>query len=255
MTQTDDVLRLLDEVLGPAVLAVVLHGSAVMGGLRPDSDLDLFVVTSRSITDPERAALVAGLLPMSGRGRRSPDDRSIELVSVVRDDVVPWRYPPVMDFLYGDWNRREYLAGMVPGREPKADVVTLLVMVRGWGRALVGPPPAALLDPVPPADLRRAIVAEVPGLLGDLASDTRNVLLTLARVWVTLATGEIRSKDEAAAWAMRRLPEPQREVLAHARSIYLGAAEERWSGALADGVAPCAGAMQAAILDLARDAG
>ena len=38
----------------------------------------------------------------------------------------------------------------------------------------------------------------VPSLMADLADDTRNVLLTLARIWTTVATGEIRSKDEAA---------------------------------------------------------
>nr|WP_313879509.1 aminoglycoside adenylyltransferase domain-containing protein [Streptomyces sp. FIT100] len=64
---------------------------------------------------------------------------------------------------------------------------------------LHGPPPAALFDPGPHEDLRRAIVAGVPELLDDLESDTRNVLLTLARIWMTPATGTIGSKDAAAA--------------------------------------------------------
>jgi streptomycin 3"-adenylyltransferase len=58
--------------------------------------------------------------------------------------------------------------------------------------------------------------------------DTRNGLLTLARIWTTLATGEIRSKDEAANWALARLPEQHRPVLAHARAAYLGEAPEDW---------------------------
>jgi streptomycin 3"-adenylyltransferase len=45
----------------------------------------------------------------------------------------------------------------------------------------------------------------VPELLGEQATDTRNVLRTLARGRHSLATGEIRSKDAAAEWAVVRL--------------------------------------------------
>ena len=65
-------------------------------------------------------------------------------------------------------------------------------------------------------------------LLADLDDDTRNVVLTLARIWTTLGTGEFRSKDAAADWALERLPEEHRAVLARARAIYLGDEPERW---------------------------
>jgi streptomycin 3"-adenylyltransferase len=68
----------------------------------------------------------------------------------------------------------------------------------------------------------------IPALLGDLDADTRNVLLTLARIWTTLATGEIRAKDASADWVLERLPRGERPVLERARAIYLGEAEERW---------------------------
>ncbi|MCI0582291.1 MAG: nucleotidyltransferase domain-containing protein, partial [Chloroflexi bacterium] len=38
---------ILREVIGDAVLGVYLHGSAVMGGLRPTSDVDVLAVTAR----------------------------------------------------------------------------------------------------------------------------------------------------------------------------------------------------------------
>ena len=101
-------------------------------------------------------------------------------------------------------------------------------MVRFGNTALFVPPPAAVLEPVPPLDLRRALVAGVPDLLAELEGDTRNVVLTLARIWTTLATGAIRSKDAAAAWALPRLPVAQRPVLARARASYLGDEDERW---------------------------
>jgi streptomycin 3"-adenylyltransferase len=113
---------------------------------------------------------------------------------------------------------------------------------------LYGPAPAALLDPVPPADLRRAIVSGVPQLMAELDTDTRNVLLTLARVWTTLVTGGIRSKDAAADWALERLPAGHRPVLARARAVYLGDEEEHWED-LRPRVRPCAGFLVRAITD------
>ena len=85
-----------------------------------------------------------------------------------------------------------------------------------------------MLDPVPAGDLRHAIVEGIPGLLADLETDTRNVLLTFARIWTTLETGEIRSKDRAADWVLPRLPAEHRPVLEHARAIYRDEAEPDW---------------------------
>ena len=79
------------------------------------------------------------------------------------------------------------------------------------------------------ADLDQAMLDGIPGLLADLESDTGNVILTLARIWTTVVTGEIRSKDAAADRVLARLPEEQRAVLARARSIYVAEEPERWA--------------------------
>jgi hypothetical protein len=55
-----------------------------------------------------------------------------------------------------------------------------------------------------------------------------SALLTLARIWSTAATDVIRSKDAAADWALARLPDEQRPVLARARANYLDEEDERW---------------------------
>jgi streptomycin 3"-adenylyltransferase len=225
---TPEVLRLIDDVLGSAAIGAYAHGSAVLGGLRLWSDVDVLVVTRRRTTDPERRSLVDGLLRISGWPPSVR--RPVEVTSVVQADIRPWRYPPVMDLLFGEWLRAD-LEGGVPlaPPAPTPDLAPLLAMVLAGNRPLAGPPPAQVLDPVPPGDLRRAMREVVPGLLRDLDGDERNVVLTLARAWSTLATGEIRSKDAAADWALERLPEEQRPVLAHARAVYLGEADENWS--------------------------
>jgi streptomycin 3"-adenylyltransferase len=87
-----------------------------------------------------------------------------------------------------------------------------------------------VLEEVPWEDLVRGTVDEIHVLLPgiDEETDTRNGVLTLARIWATLATGEILSKDAAADWALEQLPEEHRAVPARARAIYVGDEDERW---------------------------
>jgi streptomycin 3"-adenylyltransferase len=221
---TDHLVQLLRTTLGDTLLGIYLHGSATLGGLRPHSDIDVLAVVRESMTYYRRRSLVEELLTVSGVDGR----RYIELIVVVQDDVRPWRYPPTCDFLYGDWLREDFERGVTPPPEPLPDLAPLLTMVLRADAPLHGPPPAELLDPVPHDDLRRAIVTGVPELMGELDTDTRNVLLTLARIWTTLTTGTIRSKDAAAEWALDRLPAEHRPVLARARAVYLGEEAEHW---------------------------
>jgi predicted nucleotidyltransferase len=225
--QADEVVRLVRDVLGNDVIGAYQHGSAVLGGLRPRSDIDVLVVARRRTTAGERRVLVDRLL--AGGRDRSPGNRPIELTIVVQSDVRPWHYPPRSEFQYGEWMRDELEGGGSPPQPgPSPDLAPLITMALLGKRQLYGPPPAEVLDRVPHEDLVRAIVEGVPGLMAELDSDTRNVVLTLARIWTTLGTGAITTKDAAADWAMVRLPAEHRAVLARARAVYLGEEEERW---------------------------
>jgi predicted nucleotidyltransferase len=238
LDQAEGVVTLLRGVLGDGVLGVYLHGSAAVGRLHPDSDVDLFAVASRRTTEAERRQLIERLLPISGRGDPTGRSRSIDLEIVVQADVRPWRYPPRLEFQYGDWFRPEFARGNFgPWQSPDPDLTILLEMVLQADRPLLGPRPAELLDPIPPADLRRAMLDTIPALLSYLDGDERNVVLTFVRTWTTLATSVIRSKDAAADWALPLLPAEHRPVLEHARAIYLGDAPEEW-GDLMPGVRP-----------------
>ncbi|AEE45218.1 aminoglycoside adenylyltransferase family protein [Cellulomonas fimi] len=225
--EATDVGGLLRRVVGDDLVGVWLHGSAVAGGLRPDSDVDVLAVVARPLDDARRAALVAGLLEVSGRyPRRDAAARPVELAVVVRDDVLPWRYPPVCDLLYGEWLREGCEAGDLPRRGVDADLAVLLTVVRAHGVPVVGPGAVTVLDRVPGADLRRAVLDGVGALLDDLRGDERNVLLTLARVVVTVRTGWIVPKDEAAATVADDLPADSAAVLRRARAAYLGIAAD-----------------------------
>lgn len=233
MEQIDRIVSLVRDVLGEDAVGAYLHGSAVLGGLRPDSDIDVLVVSRRATAPEEKGVLINRLLAMSGRGDPSGNARSIELTIVVESETRPWRYPPHVDFQYGDWWRSEFKRGeLTPWSNPCPDLAPLIAMVLHGNAPVFGPAPAEVFDPVPQEDIIHAILEGIPGLLEDLDSDTRNVVLTFARIWMTVATGVIHSKDAAADWALARLPEEHRPVLARARANYLGEQEERWDDLL-----------------------
>jgi len=228
--QLDQIVELVRDVLGEDALGAYLHGSTALDQLKPRSDLDVLVLSRRATTLEEKRALIDRLLRISGRGDPSGEARPIELTIVVESAIRPWRYPPRLDFLYGDWMRTEFERGdLTPWDTPNPDLAPVITMVRFANRPLFGPPPSEVFDPVTSEDLNRAIVEGIPGLLDDLDSDTTNVVLTLARIWTTLATGTIWSKDAAANWALARLPEEHRPVLARARAVYLGEEDDQWA--------------------------
>ena len=233
----DDVVAIARERLGDALVGAYLHGSAVLGGLRPSSDLDVLAVVARPTTDDERRTIVARLLEISGRRASRGPARPVELTIVRASELRPWHAPPTVDLLYGEWLRDEFERGAIPAPAPMPDLGPEIALTLQGDLALFGPAAAAVMDPVPPAELRRAIVAGVPSLLADLESDTRNVLLTFARIWFTLDTGVIGSKDEAAHWALERLPPEHRGVLNRARELYLEGADDDWGPAMATVVA------------------
>jgi predicted nucleotidyltransferase len=208
-------------VISARILGVYVYGSSVHGELRPDSDLDLFVVTDRPLKLEEKSRIVDGLLPISGREVRPPSWRPLDVTVVAQSTVRPWRYPPRMELQYGEWLRAALLAGEIePQLAENPDLGVLVAIVRERSVPLIGPPARDIVDAVPRPDLVRAMVEAIPDLLGNLADDTRNVLLTLARIWMTVATGDFRSKDAAADWALGELPEESRPMLARARDLY-----------------------------------
>jgi streptomycin 3"-adenylyltransferase len=228
--QIDRSLALVTDVLGRDLVGAYLHGSAVLAGLRARSDLDVFVLSTRRLTAGEKDRLVRALLVIS----RNP--RPIELTVAVHGDVRPWRYPPRMDFQYGDWWRNEYERGIV---EPypsnvNPDLAPLIAMVLEGNTALLGPPPAAVFESVPREDFAAALAHGARELPADLEWDTRNVVLTFARIWCGIETGQVQSKDAAADWVLPRLPDSLRPVLQRARDAYLDDGNEKWGDLMGD---------------------
>ncbi|XXX74486.1 aminoglycoside adenylyltransferase family protein [Sorangium sp. So ce134] len=228
LAQVDRAVEALRRRLGDSMQAAYLFGSAVVGGLRPGSDVDLLVASREPLRGEPRSRLVEDLLAISapvGEARGRP----LDVTLVVIGDIVPWRHPPMCELQFGEWLRPDLLAGRIPPPRPDPDLAILLTTAREHSIALAGPPAAALFAPVPAADLRRAMVTLFPELIAGARGDERNALLTVARMWATLSSGEILPKDVAAERMLAVLPDEHRAALALARAGYLGEARDDWS--------------------------
>jgi predicted nucleotidyltransferase len=228
--QLKDSLELLKIILGPDLLGVYLYGSSLVGGLQKYSDIDLFVVTNRVTTLEEKTRLIANLLQISGIYMKS-SKLPIEMTLVEKAAINPWQYPPHFDFQYGDWLRESFEKGII---EPwlsyeMPDLALIITQVLLKSQTLWGLEPEQLLAYVPYHDFIKAMIHDLNRLAADLEHDTRNVLLTYARIWSTLETNAIRSKPAAADWVMDRLPKIYQPVMERAKSICIGVEKEYWS--------------------------
>jgi predicted nucleotidyltransferase len=226
LSQARDVI---ERHLAPTLLAVYLYGSALDGGLKPHSDIDLLVAVAARLDEAARRALLLDLLEVSAPPGQSEAFRALEVTVLVRSDVVPWHHPARRELQFGEWLRQDILASVFAPAVIDTDLAILLTTARQRSMALAGPSVENLFDPVPESDLCRALAdtLEQWNASSDWAGNERNVALTLARIWYSAASGKIAPKDFAADWAMARLPAEHRPVLLEARQAYLGYGEDR----------------------------
>lgn len=196
-TQLSEVVGVIERHLEPTLLAVHLYGSAVDGGLKPHSDIDLLVTVTVRLDETTRRALINDLLETSA----SPGESEI----------------------------LRAVAGIFEPATIDIDLAILLTKAREHSVALVGPAAEELFDPVPEQDLFEALNETLTlwNSPPDWAGDERNVVLTLSRIWYSAVTGKIAPKDVAADWAMERLPAQYQPVILEARQAYLGQEEDR----------------------------
>lgn len=223
-------LSVVREVFADHLLAAYLHGSAVRGGLRPQSDVDLIVVIDRPMTDAMRESLISSLLRVSGRHPFRPGGpRCMELMVFLQADLAAPAFPARSEFVYGEWLREGFEAGAISEPVSDPEITLVLAQARQEAQPLFGPALDGVLSDTPDDHIRRAMREGLPALIANLHGDERNVLLTLARMWRTAATGEFVTKDMAADWAILRSPEQIAATLAYARDAYLGETQDDWT--------------------------
>ncbi|WP_269790561.1 aminoglycoside adenylyltransferase family protein [Stenotrophomonas sp. Iso1] len=232
-------LRLACDVIGRQLaanlLAIHLYGSALDGGLKPRSDIDLLVIAAERPDQATLRHLQRTLLAISAPPGQHRTLRALEATLIVRGDVVPWRHPARREWQFGEWLRQDILAEILEPPTHDPDIAILLTKAHQHSIALHGPALSELLQPVPQRNFLQALADTLTLWNGpdDWRDEEANIVLTLSRIWYSAQTGRIAPKDVAADWLLQRLPDEHHTVVASAREVYLGQSDSaaRWPAA------------------------
>lgn len=229
--QIQTACALIESILGRELMAIHLYGSAMDGGLKPLSDIDLLVTVRSPLRDEQRHTLMQKLLAISAWPGTSEIYRALEVTVVVWSQIVPWQFPPMRELQFGEWLRGEIANGEYEPAQPDPDLAILLTKARQNSLPLRGEAASTLFEAVPERDLQHTFRQTLAlwNRADDLEGDERHILLTLARIGYSVETGQIASKDEAAAWLLPQLPEAHAKLLAEARAEYLGLVTVDWA--------------------------
>jgi|SRR5579859_575345 len=213
-TQYPDVNALLSELLDGVrsiltrqFVGMMLYGSLASGDFDDASDVDVLVVTDGDLSGETFAALAA--LHARLAAGDSPWAVQVEisyipLAALRRHDPAHATHPRL------DRGRGEQLYWMAHD----VDWVVQRYALRARGLVVAGPPPAGLIDPVSPDELRaamRPLLARREQFLRDHPTDLdfrgyqSYVVLTVCRMLYTLERGTVVSKPTAARWALTAL--------------------------------------------------
>ena len=228
--QVMQVISIAESLFHNQILGIYLYGSATVGGLHPDSDIDILIIITQDMSDHIRDNLTKQLLTVSS-SVGCIEKRPLEVTIISQNDIVPWNFPPRCEYMYGEWLREEMEAGKSPQPCYDPDIAILLWQARKTSVTLKGMESIKLLPFISFQEIKRAIQSSLPGLFSSFDGDERNVLLTLSRMWYTLETEEIASKDIAAEWVLPQLPETLSTPLKIAKEAYLGNLSDKWENA------------------------
>ncbi|HAA8018703.1 TPA_asm: aminoglycoside nucleotidyltransferase ANT9, partial [Listeria monocytogenes] len=124
--QIDNVLIELKRLFSKDLLGVYLYGSYVKGGLKKDSDVDFLVIINRDMTKEEKRILISKIMPISKEIGEDTSLKYIELTVLNYHENENWSYPPIEEFIYGEWLREDYLNYFIPEKNNNIDLTILL---------------------------------------------------------------------------------------------------------------------------------
>jgi predicted nucleotidyltransferase len=195
-------LENIQAVLGAELTGLYLDGSLANGGFDADSDIDFAAVTAHEMTEERFAALRA----MHERIAALDTPWAIQIEGSYLSQAAVRRYDPAL-VRYPNIERGPDERLKMVEHGPWWAVHRYIL--RKCGIRLVGPSLATLIDPVPPEELRAAMRNTLQGWSNNLLAHPEiyprrgyqsYIVLSHCRILYTLATGDVVSKQAAAAW-------------------------------------------------------
>jgi hypothetical protein len=192
----------LTRVLGPVLVGLYLHGSAVLGGWSAErSDVDLLGVVARPLERRAKRAISARLHhPSLACPARAGLELSLVTAAVAAD---PPRRPPFELHVATGPSPQTHLGGPAAA-DP--DLLLHFAVCRRAGVAVAGPDPVEVFAEPPRAWLLERVAAELRWAVrhGNFAYR----VLTACRAWRYLEDDVLGSKVESGRWARVRLADP-----------------------------------------------
>jgi hypothetical protein len=184
---------------GGKLLAVYLHGSAVLGGWVPGrSDVDVLIVVADDTGDATADSMAQAIVVAGSQCPAPGLESSIVAAATARYPASPWPY------------LRHVVAGpvaaphvVVPNEAAPGDRDLLMhyAVCRAAGHPVLGPSPRELIGPIPRPDVLAYLADELSWGLANAAE--RYAVLNACRALAYLADGTIVAKIAGGETALR----------------------------------------------------
>lgn len=201
-----ELLAGMQTILGDELTGLYLDGSLALGDFDPaTSDVDFIAAVARPLTPAQFDALAAM--------HQAIRDSGLPMASELEGSYIPLsalrRHDPA-NAIFANLERGP--DEVLKYKEHHSDWVIHRHTVREHGIVLHGPPPATLIDPITPDDIRQATAGVLRSwwATADAMDYIRQshsgglsfIALTLCRALYALRHGEVVSKRAAAGWAL-----------------------------------------------------
>ena len=209
----DELVRRLQELLGPELVGVYAGGSWALGGYEPGrSDLDVAVVVRKPLTDDLADRIVAEL---RNEALRCPA-RGLELVVYTERAAGTPTVTPAFELNLNTGRGLTFRADREPQPGERHWFAIDRSVLSEHGIALFGPPAAHAFAPIAPDDLR-PVLAEVLRWYEREAPESEDAVLNAGRSLRFAQNGTWLPKPVLRAWAAEE-PGTNAEILARAIS-------------------------------------
>src|SRR3712207_1407639 len=198
-----EVARRVHDALGSRLVGVWLVGSAALQDYDPQrSDVDVQAVATERLPLPQRRHLAGRLehatLPNPARG--------LEFVLYADGDLAAAGGPRYQLNL-NTGPRMDHHLAYEADDDPRFWFTIDVSIARQSGRALIGPPAAAVF-PELGRELLATAVLEALDFYAGAPGDLDAALLSACRAWAWAVDGMWRSKGDSARWVMERVADP-----------------------------------------------
>jgi aminoglycoside adenylyltransferase-like protein len=212
-----DLTAHLPVILGTNLVGIYLYGSLTQRTFNPkSSDVDCIVVTERDLSDAQFRNLGDWL---SRAAESNPWAARLQMLFLIKSEVLTMNSKACL-----------YQFGLLKRSGSDGNPIIWMNAVMS-GRVLFGPPPESFVPAITPEILFQALVREVGYLREEVSqkpeSEWRNVpsyrayaVLTLCRILYSFRKGTIVSKQRAARWAIKYLPEEWGEIILQAMETH-----------------------------------